>query len=577
MLTVRNPQQTQLFDEWDRVVPIRTKAKWLGSWEGVFRSVVLELMPVSELSKHFHESLGRPSQELYSMAGLVFLAEFNDWTLVEAVTAYESHLNVRFALGLSPGVSSLSQRTLERYRKHLVEDDTAMAVFTAVTKSLAELMGIEVEKQRLDSTHIFSNMATFGRTQLMGVTIKRFLAQVSRHAEEDYMDLPEELRKRYAPPRNKLFGKTGKDEESRSLLRQQVAEDMQYLVNRFQDHESHGKRDTYKQMARVFSEQCEVVEDKVAIKKKPGGATLQNPSDPDATYDGKKGAGYQVQLSETCSEENEQQLITAVIPQTAVDSDMNALPQVLDQLEENELKATEVLGDSHYGTDDNVIAAKKRGVEVVSPVKKGPEKSIPEPGELSVADFEFDENEQQVLHCPEGHAPVHSEYDADKNRTETFMEATVCEQCPRADKCPVKKTRNSKGYYRLYSEPRNVRITRRRIHEQTDAFKDRYRIRAGIEGTNRGIKLRTGMGRLRVRGKPRVFFSIIGKVTGWNILRAAACSKVKEIVKQKLESRLQPAVSAAFCAYSRPRLASAATSADLGQPGVAKTEFKAAA
>ena len=32
-----------------------------------------------------------------------------------------------------------------------------------------------------------------------------------------------------------------------------------------------------------------------------------NPSDPDATYDGHKGNGYQVQLAETCGEDNDVQ------------------------------------------------------------------------------------------------------------------------------------------------------------------------------------------------------------------------------------------------------------------------------
>jgi len=57
-----------------------------------------------------------------------------------------------------------------------------------------------------------------------------------------------------------------------------------------------------------------------------------------------------------------------------------------------------------------------------------------------------------------------------------------------------------------------------------------YRIRGGIEGTNSGLKRKTGLGQLRVRGRPRVFYSILLKIVGWNILRAAACAKMREIV-----------------------------------------------
>ena len=40
--------------------------------------------------------------------------------------------------------------------------------------------------------------------------------------------------------------------------------------------------------------------------------SLQSPHDPDVTYSGHKGKGYEVQVAETCHEENATQLITHV-------------------------------------------------------------------------------------------------------------------------------------------------------------------------------------------------------------------------------------------------------------------------
>ncbi len=68
-----------------------------------------------------------------------------------------------------------------------------------VTVKLVGALEIKVDKQRLDSTHIFSDMARFGRTRLMGVTVKRFLTQLKRHNRADYDMLEESLRKRYEP------------------------------------------------------------------------------------------------------------------------------------------------------------------------------------------------------------------------------------------------------------------------------------------------------------------------------------------------------------------------------------------
>ena len=44
----------------------------------------------------------------------------------------------------------------------------------------------------------------------------------------------------------------------------------------------------------------------------PRRCRLQSPHDPDVTYSGHKGKGYEVQVAETCHEENATQLITHV-------------------------------------------------------------------------------------------------------------------------------------------------------------------------------------------------------------------------------------------------------------------------
>jgi len=536
MKNIKRPLQSELFDVWDMHLPSSIKKKLVNGWEGVFRAVFLELMPVDKLGERFHESIGRKTKELYSMAGLILLKEFNDWTTEEAYKAYAFYENIHFALGMNPGVKEMSTRSVERYQSYMIEDNVAMTIFKDVTDSIIKHCGIEVDKQRVDSTHIFSNMASYGRTKLMGMVIKRFLAQLKRHADSDYNKLPESFRNKYDQSNMNLFGETVKGEERRTRVRQEIAEDLHYIINFFYEDDNHNNRITYKQMQQVFAEQCEVKENKVCIKKKPGGDTLQNPTDLDATYDGRKGKGYQVQISETCNKNNEEQIITAVIPQTATESDTTALPKVLEQLEENDILPEELTGDSHYGTDSNVLNAKEKGVEIISPVKKGREKSTPDPKQINISDFKFKEGEKEIISCPKGHAPLSSEYDEKKERTRTFMSSEICEKCPHLKDCPVKKNYKSKGNYVLCSNPRNVRMTARRLNEMTDNFRSRYRIRAGIEATNSAIKQRTGMRRLRVRGKPRVFSSIIMKITGWNILRGASCIKLLEITRKRYYS-----------------------------------------
>ncbi len=70
MRTVKNPRQTELFAPFEPVRTERTRQALLDDWPGVFRHVILELMPVEILGGTFDPAIGRPTKELYSMAGL---------------------------------------------------------------------------------------------------------------------------------------------------------------------------------------------------------------------------------------------------------------------------------------------------------------------------------------------------------------------------------------------------------------------------------------------------------------------------------------------------------------------------
>jgi len=115
MHKIINPQQTRLFDPYDSVLTEKTRKRLLDGWPGVFRHVILELMPVGTISGHFNPTMGRPTKELYSIAGLLLIQEFMDWTKDEALDAYSFNMNVHYALNLEPVTHDISKRTLERY------------------------------------------------------------------------------------------------------------------------------------------------------------------------------------------------------------------------------------------------------------------------------------------------------------------------------------------------------------------------------------------------------------------------------------------------------------------------------
>jgi hypothetical protein len=99
------------------------------------------------------------------------------------------------------------------------------------------------------------------------------------------------------------------------------------------------------------------------------------------------------------------------------------------------------------------------------------------------------------------------------------MSATSCDTCPQRAECPVKCRPDSNYEYRFTDKQR--RLDSRRREEATDVFRERYRKRSGIEATNSMLKRVTGIGRLRIRGSPSVFHSILLKVAGWNLFQVA--------------------------------------------------------
>ena len=518
-----DPRQGRLFDPFDGIIPPLGRKQIDAGWQGVFRSSLLHLMPVRQLGDHFDPAIGRPTKELYSVAGLLLLQEMNDWTNAQATEAYVFRTDVQYALNLEPGQDEMCERTLERYRALFIEDELANQVMHSVTATLVNELELKIDRQRLDSTHVFSNMASFGRTRLMAVTIKRFLTQVKRHQPADYEALPEPLRQRYALSQAKLFVNKGQSAEERARNRQQVAEDLHELIERLADHPGLRAKPTYRALVTVFEQQCEIVEAKVQVRTKTGGTCLQNPSDPEATYDAKKGAGYKVQLSETCSDDNDVQMLVAAVAQTAASPDVEAVEEVLDDLEKNDCLPQTMFGDTAYGSDENVQKAAAQGVDLISPTAGGvPAATAMEP--LTIDDFAVDERTGEVTACPAGRIPLQTIHDRQTGTTTIEMSATDCISCPFQSACPIRKKYNS---YQLTYTDRELRLAGRRQEEKTEVFRDEYAKRSGIESTNSGMKRRLGLGKLRVRGWKSVNHAIYLKVAGWNLLRAAASGRLK--------------------------------------------------
>lgn len=523
MINIKDHKTLHMFDPLAFLGPKRKKLMDT-SWGKLFRDHIVPGLPVNKVFKNYHWAMGRPTKELYAMLGVMILQQMHDLTDEETIHQFAFNLEWRYALGItdeSDDESYLCPKTLWTMRHLLTEQNLYGVVFESVTDKLAKVFSVDTSKQRCDSVHLFSNMRHLGRIGLFCKTIKKFLVNLKRHHKDLFEALGKELTDRYFSKQGEAIFSMVKPSESIRTL-EVLGSDLFFLIERFKDHGQIIGMSSYQLMVRLLKEQCHVEQDaetqvqRVSIKpnKEVPSDSLQNPSDPEASYDGHKGQGYQMQVSETYCREEETKtlsLITEVIVESAHKSDTNALIPLIEATQKRGLGPEEALVDAAYGSDENCQKAKSLGVEVISPVMGKPQENA-----LTLTDFTL-RKEATVIACPQGHAPAKVKHK--KGKYIAVFEGQTCSSCPRLKDCPVQS--GKKGYYLRY-DAKTLRLAQRRAHEKTPEFREVYRFRAGVEGTMSQLDRKTGLKHLRVRGLAAVSFCATLKAAGINILRAVA-------------------------------------------------------
>ena len=264
---------------------------------------------------------------------------------------------------------------------------------------------------------------------------------------------------------------------------------------------------SYVLLAQVLEEQCDLSEDpdadeKIRVKDAANIPcdSIQNPGDPDASYNTHRGQGYSVQVMETYTDEADEQddqpdIITHVAVNKMTVHDSKALQPAFDDVSERDVKPRVVLGDSHYGAIDKISAFNEQEIELLA-------RAMPPKGRkqnrLTLEPFDLDES-GRVRFCPAGQTPISCT--VGRTRFEVRFDPELCNACDLRKLCPVRSTARSCEKLRWQYTHDRVRQRARRLEQQTEAFKDRYRWRAGIEGTMSRLKHQMRWASLRVRGR----------------------------------------------------------------------------
>jgi hypothetical protein len=520
MIRIKNHRQQDLFDPWDFLSPKRRELLEQ-SWAALFRKELLCELPVGEVASFFNDDFGRPTKELYTVLGTLLLQQVRDLTDEETVSQLAFNIEWHYALNIteeSDSAKYICPKTLWNMRSIVVENGLDAMIFDRTTHKLAKVFKVDTDNQRIDSVHIKSNMRRLGRIGIFASSISKFLVNLKRGHKELFDTIDQSVIDKYLSEKSLQCFAMVKPSESAKTLKS-VSADLFDLVEQFKDHPEIKAMHSYKLLERVLKEQCNLSDDGKAVTvRKPKeipSDSLQNPSDPDATYSGHKGQGYQVQVMETyCKDEKVKgqtlNLITHIEVEPACKSDVNALIPAIESSKERGLAPEELVADTLYGSDENYQKAATLGVEVVSPAKSKDKEGI------TLSDFEVSEK-GDVISCPQGHAPVSTK--KKKTRHSVAFDSQHCSLCLFQEGCLVKQGKNH--HYLRYTD-KEMRLAMRKAYEQTDDFKDRYRWRAGVEATMSEYDRLTGVKHLRVRGFKAVRFCAILKAIGVNLFRATA-------------------------------------------------------
>jgi hypothetical protein len=437
-------------------------------------------------------------------------------TDLDILDSFYFDYQINYAVGIRIlGEYNLAERTLnyfrERVYKYSLENpegcDLLFEQFINLLHIFAEKTGVSLEEQRTDTTLFMSNIKKSGRMSLAYDVLVQAVKAIPQEKRTDA------LRKVLEPNfKTDVLYRTRKQDGDSKLtqLLNLCSEALQILEVQPDMLDSEVVQITRRFLAEqsISDEQSEKLIPKPNKEISPD--SLQSAYDTDATFR-KKGtvsqSGYVLEISETCSKENDVQFITdyAVEPNTV--SDVEILTGRMEEIHKN-TNCTDMYVDGGFHSDDVYEAAKEAGVEIHLTNMTGTKlrKKLP------VSEFEIDPESNIIIKCPKGYTPTHA--GVSNSQTSAHFPHEACASCEFRDKC-YSKSQKKDCVVRITLN--SIKVSQHREAMKADR-KENTSMRAGIEGTNSALK-RKGQDKLNVRGKVKSTMVSGLKVTAQNIIR----------------------------------------------------------
>ena len=249
---------------------------------------------------------------------------------------------------------------------------------------------------------------------------------------------------------------------------------------------------------------------------------VQSPYDPDAHYSSKRGfawVGYKVHVTEVCDQDSAH-LITHVETCLAMQPDMTNTAGIHGRLAAKGLLPAEHFVDSAY-VDAGLLIESQRdhGISLEGPVR-GVRNQYARAQGYEQRHFTIDWDRERAT-CPQGKTSVMWRTGRDKDgvpRIGAVFSRTDCGSCAVRQACTPAKDARRVIYFHPRPEYEALNAARERMNDP--AWRERYRVRAGVEGTvSQGVRA-FGMRRSRYIGLAKAGLQQACAAAAMNALRA---------------------------------------------------------
>jgi hypothetical protein len=482
------------------------------SWSEVFSNYIFPKIDESIFEVLYCADNGRPNTPVNVIVGSLILKEakgLNDKDLVDEVifnTLFQNALHLT-----SFEEIPYSDRTPSRFREKVLrhEMETGEDLIKMAVKHLGEeaitLLKIHPDLNRTDSLMVSSSCKNMGRLELIYTCIADLVKLIIQVGEIAL--LPAKFLEYTEENKNAMCYRL-KSEEVVTRL-ETVTSDALLLRDLCEDNFTEFKE--YQLLSRMLGDQTKDGQLKPAKEISP--QSLQNPSDPDATFRRKAGneyQGYVANVVETCGETGN--IISDYDFDINRHSDIEFGAELIKHMGLQEEKQV-LIADGAYASEENFEAAAQNNIELVTTNLIGEK-----PPEIVL---EFHIEDEQIKTCPAGHAPKDCTYNTEKEIYRAHFDKTTCENCPRRHECPIIMQKRQ-ALIKLSTSTISRAEYARKL--STKEYKAYARKRNGVEGVPSILRRRYGVDNMPVRGLLRTKMWFGFKIGAINIKRVIAAT-----------------------------------------------------